>query len=309
MCTVPAARAADDLGRSLAVSVPADPTRAEPGRASTVAVRVLNPGSSAVTVTITGRGVDLGEDGSVRIEESADPLWRGRVTFPSAPLTIAPDSYQDVSLSIQVPEGLAPDVYFVGFLVTPLRTGGSRVAVINQIGSYVTLDVPGRRVRALRASLDLPGVQVADTASGSLRVDNAGDAVVRFWGEITGSSSPAAGTPEQRRIDPAILPVGRHRSFPVEAAPAWPVALVTMTAALTYPGETEATTEGTVVSDRVLLIHPWVLALVVSLLLGGIAVAARMRRHRRRLAARRRVPRQRRRAEPVAPRRAGAHAR
>ena len=80
----PDARAAPSgpaSGRSLAVSVPPEPTVVRPGSAAKIPIRVLNPGHSLVTATITAREVRLLDDGVVRVGTGPDPAWQGRVSF------------------------------------------------------------------------------------------------------------------------------------------------------------------------------------------------------------------------------------
>ena len=48
------------VGRSIAVSVPPDPVSLGPGQVGVVQLRVVNPGTTPVRVTVTGRGLTLG---------------------------------------------------------------------------------------------------------------------------------------------------------------------------------------------------------------------------------------------------------
>src|SRR5258705_12927214 len=90
--------------RQLAVSVPADPVPLAPGKTSTIRIRVLNPGTRPVTVRITGRHGDLGDNGAVSIGTAPDPLWNARVQFPGRTMTIPAQNYVNVDLTVHIPE-------------------------------------------------------------------------------------------------------------------------------------------------------------------------------------------------------------
>jgi hypothetical protein len=242
--------------RSLAVSVPPDPVPIAAGQGARTAIRVVNPGRTPVTVVVHSHGAVLGDDGRIAMDAGGDPGWQGRQSFPAQPLTIPARGYRDVPLAIRVPKRVAPDLYFVGFLVTPLATGQGNVRVINQIGSFVTVDVPGPRERRLQAAFHVPGVTLGGEATGSLQVANVGRAAVRFWGENDVRAS--GGARVQHRLDPSLVPAGRSRTFAVAGGSSWPVGMVTMTVHIVYPGRTEAATREVILRRRVLVIHPWV---------------------------------------------------
>ncbi|MGN6799953.1 MAG: hypothetical protein ACTHKS_17555, partial [Gaiellaceae bacterium] len=250
--------------RALAVSVPADPVPAKAGSTAKTLIRVVNPNDFAVTVTISSRTLTLGDDGKVTVGAGPDPRWAGQVQFPRNALRIPAQSYRNVPLSIRIPK-LSPDLYFVGFLVTPVAAEGGSIKVINQIGSFLTLDVPGPRLRLLTGHLHLPDFVFGSKASGSVRVTNLGHASVTMWGENDTTSSPG-GAYAQQRLGPSLLPVGRSRSIAVSGKPRWPVGIVTVTTRVTYPGRTENETRQLVLSRRVLVVSPWVPAAVGGLL-------------------------------------------
>jgi len=241
--------------RALAVSVPPDPVAIKAGSRGKTLVRVVNPNDVPVTVMTASRALALEDNGKVAVRAGPDPRWDKSVDFPTGQQTIPAQSYLDVPLTIHVPARFSPDLYFIGFLVTPIPTGSGSLQVINQIGSFVTIDVPGPRVRQLVASFHLPRLSLSTRAHGTLRVVNAGKAAVRFWGEQDTNSSPG-GSPQQLRFDPSLLPTGRYRVVDVSAKPAWPVGMVTMTVHLTSPGRTEATTKELTVTKQVLVISP-----------------------------------------------------
>jgi len=152
---------------------------------------------------------------------------------------------------------------------------------VNQIGSFLTLDVPGPRLRLLTGHLHLPSFVLGSKASGEMRVTNLGHAAVTMWGENDTTSSPG-GVFQQERLGPSLLPVGRSRSLAVTGKPRWPIGIVTVTARVTYPGRTAAETRQLVLTRRVIVISPWVPAAVGGLIALLIAAVWRRRRRRRR---------------------------
>jgi len=74
-----------------------------------------------------------------------------------------------------MPSNISPDLYYVGFLVSPVPSGGGSVTVINQIGAFFIINVPGARDRALTADLDVPGFTAGPIHIASLIV---GDSVI-----------------------------------------------------------------------------------------------------------------------------------
>jgi hypothetical protein len=277
--------------RLLAVSVPADPVVLAPGKISTIRIRVLNPGTRALTVRISGRHVDLGDNGAVSMGTTPDPLWNGRIQFPGRTLTIPAQQYVNVDLTVHMPEKIDPDLYFVGFLVSPVVTPNGQLQVVNEIGSFFTIDVPGPRLRKLNADLQIersvfahisiPGVVIGSRAHGLLHVRNIGTTQVRFWGEVDSSSSPGAGAVGQDRIEKSLIPRGHIRTFTVTGKPAWPIDFVTLTARIFYPGQTETSSLELDLSKRVLVISPWVIVVAIVLLVAVLWYWRRRRKRRR----------------------------
>ena len=265
--------------RALAVSVPPDPVAIKGGSSAKTLARVVNPNNSPVSVTIAGRELSLGNNGKVTVGQGPDLRWQKLVRFPTRELTIPAQSYIDVPLTIQVPRRMPPDLYFIGFLVTPIATGSGSLQVINQIGSFVTIDVPGPRIRKIAATFEVPSFVLASHVRGTLRIANTGRAAVRFWGENDTTSSPG-GSFEQHRLDPSLLPMGTSRYVSVSGKPAWPVGIVTMTVHVTYPGRSEDTTKELIFSKRILVVSPWVLVGLALLVVSGWVVFWRARRRR-----------------------------
>jgi hypothetical protein len=271
--------------QELAVSVPSEPTPAPKGATIRIPIRVVNPGSQPVTVTITQGRVLLGDNGHASVDTGADPQWPDQVTFEPPTATLGAQQYADVVIVVQVPATIGSDLHFIGFLVSPVATTQGQVSVINQIGSFVTLDVPGPREARLQATLQIPGFTLAREAHGSLKVTNVGHSAVRFWGEDDTTSWPAGATPDQQRFDTSLAPVATTQSLAVTARPAWPVGFVELRGQIIYPSAAGSATAEVAFSKRVLVVDPWVIIVAAGLLLLGVFRV--WVRHRRRRALRR----------------------
>ena len=263
-----------------------------PGETAAIPIRVLNPGTSPVTVTVRSEGITLGDNGTTAFSGRPDPLWAGHTTFPPGDITIPAQHFVDLSVVVHMPTQIDPDLYYIGFLVSPIPTVSGEVVVINQIGAFLTIDVPGPRVRALSADLTTTGFNwgpihidalvVGDQVDGRLTVRNIGASSVLFFGENDVTSAPIRGSPFQQRISRSLLPIGRSRWFAVAARPAFPIDLVTMTDTVSFPDRTGTGTLQVLRTKTALVISPWVIVVVCALLVafGGWRLRAR---HRRRL--------------------------
>jgi hypothetical protein len=267
--------------RPLAVSVPPEPTQVSKGATAQVPIRVLNPGNQEVTVSITPREVHLGSNGQVNIGADADPQWHDRVQFTPAGGTVGPQQFIDVVVTVDVPPDITSDLHFVGFVVSPVANAQGQVTVINEIGSFVTLDVPGPRTTLLTATLQLPGVTLGGRASGELTVANVGQSSVRFWGESNTTTWPGGSSPDQQRFDKSLLPTGTTRSISMSAKPAWLIGFVTVQGQVVYPATTESATTAVTFSKRVLVIDPRLIVVVGVLVLASLGWwLLHRRRHR-----------------------------
>ena len=210
LCLATSASAAEPAvpvggARALAVSVPADPVPILPGSTTRTLIRVINPGRTAVPVTVTERRLVLGDNGAVSIGAGPDGGWQGRTRFPAGVFAVPAESWRNVPLTIHVPRGARPNLYFIGFLVTPVVAQRGSIRVVNQIGSFVTVDVPGPRVRALTGHFDMPSFVLGSHVAGTLQVSNVGHAVARFWGESDTTSSPGSSSSSSAIISSAAV--------------------------------------------------------------------------------------------------------
>jgi hypothetical protein len=278
--------------RSIAVSVPPDAVTLLPGESAAIPIRVLNPGSSPVIVTVKSEEITLGDNGTTSFTGKPDPLWAGRTAFPMGDITIPAQRFVDLTVTVHMPTQIGPDLYYIGFLVSPVPQVGGQVVVINQIGAFLTINVPGPRVRALSADLSTIGFNwgpihintlvIGDRVDGKLTVRNIGPSSVLFYGENDVTSSPITGSPSQQRISKSLLPIGRSRWFAVAAQPAFPIDFVTMSDVVAYPDRSGTGTLQIVRTRTVLVISPWVIVVVCVLL--ALLAGWRLRaRHRRRL--------------------------
>ncbi len=289
-----AATPASHTPRSLAVSVPADPVTLRPSETAPVPIRIVNAGTTPVTVRVKSERVTLGDNGTTSFSGAADPLWASRTEFPAGSLTVAAQSYVDVSVRVHMPAHISPDLYYIGFVVTPVATGSGSVHLINQIGAFFIINVPGPRDRELAADLDVPGFNVGpihignlidgDMVVGEVTAHNVGPSSIQFFGENDATSAPFSGTPSQQRIARSLLPIGRSRSFQVTAVPAFPFDVVTMTVTLAYPDRTDSATKAIVLSKSMLVVNPWAL-IAMCIVLAALVMwllRARSRRPSRR---------------------------
>ncbi len=272
--------------RSIAVTVPAQPVSLNPGETSQVDIQVFNLGTTPVAVTVKGMGIVLGNNGKVRLTGAPDPQWSSRTVFPSGGLAVPARNSIDVAITVKMPTHIAPDFYYIGFLVTPVATGSGIVA-INQIGDFVTINVPGPRVRRLSAVLLAPigGIHLGDVVIGSgvvgsVKVRNIGKSAVQFWGENEVTTWLRGADPTQDRIGLSLLPGGLFRSFGVTAKPAFLIDVVTMTVSVTYLGTTLASTKQVLMSRSFLVINPWVIVAACALVILGLLWWTRSRRRR-----------------------------
>jgi len=272
-------------GRSIAVSVPPDPVPFQPGKSGVVKMRVVNPGTTPVRVRVTGRGLTLGDEGKITINDGPDPMWGDRVQFPAGPLRIPAQGYRDLSVTVDPPSSLQPDLYFLGFVVTPLPDATTGVTLINQIGGFFTIDIPGPRDRRLTADVEFPGwsilgfhVFIGKNLDSTLHVHNVGQAAVQFWGET--DTTTTGGSPGQLRIPKSLVPSSLERTFTVVTKPAWPIGFVHMSVSVVYPTTTETTTTEILFTRSVLVINP--LAFVVLAVIVALVIWRRLRRRRRR---------------------------
>jgi hypothetical protein len=265
---------------ALAVSAPSQPVNVEPGQSVQTWLRVLNPGSRAVTVTVTDTRLALGSDGHASFLSGPDPTFGQHIHLdPRSPITVAADGYRQIVISIAVPRQIQAGAYLVGFLVTPVITGPG-VHVVNQIGALVPLNVLGPTNPRLSISLRGPGwLDIASTARLTLRTSNASAGGTIVYGEIFTHGTPD-GPNLDLRIPPELLPGHVYRDNSLRWSPPLGIGLYRVNARVVYHLTPARTTELDA-QTTVLLVTPLfllVLAGVLLLFAGGIWWRRRTRR-------------------------------
>lgn len=284
LCTVltvlPASADAGSPPVALTVSTPADPLPAHPGGVLRTWLRIGNNGTRALPVTITPATVVLEDNGATHLNPQADPRFTGRITLGTSTATLAANSFTEVPIKIRVPTTLVPDIYVLGFLVTPTVTGGT-VRVVNQVGALIAIDLPGSRDRRLEATL-LDPTRFALTSHPSLtvRARNVGRSALEFTSETTIDGVGTA-IPTNIRRNPLLLPAGRYRDVEVKWHSQLGVGVYRVHVRLVYHRTQSQTVEQSL-TYTMLVLSPLALAVLVSLLL-AIAAALTLwrRRHRR----------------------------
>jgi len=267
--------------RSLAVSVPPDPVSFDSHDEATLRLRVSDPGGADVPVTFQQRGLVLGDNGIVNTTIDVDPRWADHVKLPQGEFVIPAQGYKEFDIGITKPPNLAPDVYLVGFVVTPRPAASGSVQAINQIGSFFTVDIPGPRDWRLKATVDLPSFKLGGSVAGFVTVHNIGRSSLRFWGDVTERFFPF-GQPKQQRIEKLFLPAGHSRGVHVSASPQWGIGIVTVPVRISYPSGTNgATSVEVLVEKKVFVVHPlWAVAAALLFLLFVWRMIRRYRRRR-----------------------------
>jgi hypothetical protein len=264
----------------LVVTSPATPVVIAPGKTATSVITVGNPGSQAIDAQVTAAGVKLLNNGSTDfVAGGHDPVFGSHVTIVPAHLHLPAGHRATVRLTINAPTNVAPNDYFLGFLVTPIVTGPS-VAIVNQIGALVVVNVPGSRDERLAASyVGLPGLAWSSSVSGFVQVRSVGRSTVQFTTDSLLSGFPTPKPAVQLEL-PQALPAGLTRNEPIHVSSWLGVGWATIHTTLVY-NLTNQRTGQVVLSKTVVLVNPIWLALPVAVV---VTVALLVRRRRRKRA-------------------------
>lgn len=264
---------------SLAVSTPSQPVNANPGQDVQTWLRVLNPGSRTVTVTVADTRLALGSDGHATFLSGPDPTFGQHIQLdPKGPITLAADSYRQIAISIAVPRRVQPGAYLVGFLVTPVVTGPG-VHVVNQIGALVPLNILGPTNPRLSISLRGPGwLDIASSARVTVRTRNASAGGTIVFGEIFTQGTPT-GPNLDVRIPPELLPGHVYRDNSVRWSPPLGIGWYQVSARIVYHLTPARTTE--INAQRSVLVITPLFLLVLAAGLGLLATTIYWRRRTR----------------------------
>jgi hypothetical protein len=250
----------------LFVTSPPDPIQVTPGTMATSTLTVGNLGYSPLDVTIDTRSVTLLDNGRTRFGTSPDPRFAGRITITPDALTLAGRQESMVHVTVAMPTGLPPDDYFLGFLVSPVINSAS-VAVQNDVGGLVVLDVPGSRDRGLATQFVGPSslsLSLSSSAVGMVRATSVGKSTVAFTTTVdtTGWPDPR---PPYVEVDSLLLPPGLSRDIPIRVSTWLGLGWYTFHTSLVYDRTDEATAEVTS-SRTVIIVNPlWLLVVPVVL--------------------------------------------
>ncbi|MGH9104132.1 MAG: hypothetical protein ACRDYD_14295 [Acidimicrobiales bacterium] len=274
------ASAAPPSARVLSVSVPAQALLAVPGHLVGSELRITNAGTTPLPVRVSLGSLSLGNEGAVSVTSTPDPRWSSGVHVARSSVTVPPGGWFDDHVSIQLPSHLVPDTYLVGFLVTPAPTGGGNVQVINQIGSYLSLNVPGPRHRAVTiAGLRVPTIVVGSSVPVSLRLKDVGPSFVETWGEVH-VWAPGHGEKIDRYPGHYDLAAGTYRTLQLHAHVGLTLGPTHVTAFAFY-NHSDTTVAQLQASRTVWVVSPLLLA-IVGMVLAALAAALLTMRHRRR---------------------------
>ena len=246
----------------LFVTSPPDPILATPGTVSTATLTVGNIGHNQLNVRIITEEVRLLDNGQTRFVKGLDPRFAGRIRIVPNDLSLPARRERTVQVSVNVPRGLPPDDYFLGFLVVPVINAPG-VVVQNDIGALVILNVPGRRNPKLTAQyLGLPWMNLSfsDSASGFIRAKSVGTSTLEFSTTTEIGGWPSA-TPNYLTVLPHLLPPGLIRDMPVQVSSWLGLGWYTFHTTLVY-NLTNRTTAAIVLSRTVIVLNPlWILVI------------------------------------------------
>ena len=203
--------------------------------------------------------------------------------FPRGPITIAATSYREVGLTVRMPARISPDLYFIGFVVTPVQQRHVEPH-LRQSDRLVRHDRRARAPRhAPRRRPRCPGIRARRHAShATLHVHNVGKAAAIFWGENDTTATPGARRPasndstirSSRSAVRGRSPCRRDRRSSSRS--------VTMHVRIFYPGRVPGTTTQIVVTKHVVIVQPAAIALISAILIaGGVYLTTRRRKRRK----------------------------
>lgn len=254
---------------NLSVSYPPDPLPVSPGSTSTFTLQVTDTGNNPLPVIVTSNRVVLLDNGETQFAPGPDPRFANRITVTPNQLSLSPHQQLPVTVSVTMPAKIAPDDYYLGFLVSP-EISGRPVRVVNDVGALVVLDVPGPRNERLAGHyVGLPSFSLSGSVSGQLQASNVGRSSLHFSSETTVNGTPSPPHSMALVIDRALLlPAGLHRDLPVHVSSWLGLGWYHVRSTLYYDVSSNRTATVNLSRTVVLVAWPW-LALPV-LIVGGI---------------------------------------
>lgn len=266
---------------ALSVSTPADSLAGEPGETVTSWVRVGNNGATALPITISPATVELGDNGATTMSPGIDPRFLNSVTLETTAATVPANDYIEISVTISIPTSLIPDIYLLGFLVTPAPGTGS-VQVINQIGAFISIELPGSRDRRIEAAFDnAPHFVLSDSPTLTVRVDNIGESALEFTSETTIDGFGTA-APGNIRVGPKLLPSGTSRDVEITWAAELGIGIFDVHTRIVH-NVTQSETTGVELEHKIVVVSPIALTVMVTILLILATGVVLLVHHRRRI--------------------------
>ena len=266
---------------ALSVSTPADSLAGEPGETVTSWVRVGNNGATALPITISPATVELGDNGATTMSPGIYPRFLNSVTLETTAATVPANDYIEISVTISIPTSLIPDIYLLGFLVTPAPGTGS-VQVINQIGAFISIELPGSRDRRIEAAFDnAPHFVLSDSPTLTVRVDNIGESALEFTSETTIDGFGTA-TPGNIRVEPKLLPSGTSRDVEITWAAELGIGIFDVHTRIVH-NVTQSETTGVELEHKIVVVSPIALTVMVTILLILATGVVLLVHHRRRI--------------------------
>jgi hypothetical protein len=264
----------------LSVSSPDGTLQAPRGTVVDTWLRVGNAAATPLSVTIAPATVNLGNDGVTGFTPKPDPRFAGQITLSQTQAVIPAGGYIELAVKVSIPTTIVPDIYVLGFLITPEATGTS-VRIVNQIGSLIAFDVPGSRDRHLTAAFTaVPWIMFTNHPSLTVRTHSVGKSALEFTSQdaLTGFG---AVTPAITRNDPRLLPSGTHRDLTVAWNVPWGFGVDTVTTTLLYPKTVSANAQ-IVLTHQVIVVKPLLALIAGAMLLLILAIIALSIVHSRR---------------------------
>lgn len=261
--TTPSATATAIPNAGLSVSTPDGTLTAPRGTTVETWLRIGNAAGTPLSITIAPATVNLKNNGVTGFTPKPDPRFAGRITLSQTSAIIPVGGYIQLDVKVAIPATIIPDVYVLGFLITPEATGTS-VRIVNQIGSLIAFDVPGSRDRQLKAVFtDLPWIMFTNHPSLNIRTRSVGKSALQFTSQDNVSGFGML-DPKLTRNDPLLLPAGTSRDLTVSWDTPWGVGVNTISTTLLYPKTVSANAQ-VVLTHQVIVVKP-----LLAMIVGGV---------------------------------------
>lgn len=277
------ATAAGD-GNSFGVSAPSQSISLKPGESTDTWVGISNQTDKPLTLVIRSATLVPRDDGKFETIDQPDPSWAKNLQFEPQH-ELAAGTGLHVPVHISMPANAVPDVYIIGFLVEPAfnPTPGA-VNVRNQISTFITAEVPGKRHPGVKLLWShLPSLRFDRNVKGSFRVKNVGGNTTTVRGQVRIDSWRGTNVAVLQATgdQPALLPRGTARTVSYHWKAAGLFFVGRTHVEIDYPNGTAQMQAIRTTGPLMVVVPPQTLAIppVVAILL--VVWRARVRRRRR----------------------------